>query len=63
MPEKEFPFYFIKLLWKRFFMKEFKWKIFTITISPVDNENIVYLAFKFVLDKNQSGWSTTSHSA
>ena len=29
MREKEFYFYFIKLSWKRFFMKEFKWKIFT----------------------------------
>ena len=27
------------------------------------NENIVYLAFKFALTKNQSGWLTTSHIA
>ena len=35
MREKELSFYFIKLSWKRFFMKEFKWKIFTIAISPI----------------------------
>ena len=28
MREKEFSFYFIKLSWKHFFMKKFKWKIF-----------------------------------
>ena len=37
-----------------------KWKIFT-------NRNFamktVYFAFKFVLNKNQSDWSMTSHSA
>ena len=27
------------------------------------DENIVYLAFKFLLNKNQSGWLTTSLSA
>ena len=27
MCKKEFSFYFIKLSWKHFFMKEFKWKI------------------------------------
>ena len=35
MREKQFSFYFIKLSWKRFFMKEFKWKIFTVAISPI----------------------------
>ena len=27
------------------------------------DENIVYLAFKFLLNRNQSGWLTTSLSA
>ena len=55
MQEKEFSFYLIKLSLKRFFMKEFKQKIFTIAILLIFDENIVYLAFKFVLNKNQSG--------
>ena len=27
------------------------------------NENIVYLAFKFIMNKNQSGWLMTSQTA
>ena len=27
------------------------------------DENIVYLAFKFIMNKNQSGWLMTSHTA
>ena len=64
MCEKEFSFYFIKLSWKCFFMKEFKWKIFTnCNFFNFANENIVCLAFKLVLNKNQSVRLTTSHSA
>ena len=55
MQEKEFSFYLIKLSLKRFFMKEFKRKIFTIAILLIFDETIVYLAFKFVLNKNRSG--------
>ena len=29
----------------------------------IRDENVVYLAFKFVLNENQSGWLATSHSA
>ena len=42
------------------FLFKSKWKIFTYC-DFIDN--IVYLKFKFVLNKNQSGWWTTSHSA
>ena len=42
-------------------MKEFKLKIFT-NCNFVDFAmKKVYLELKFVLNKNQSGWSTTSH--
>ena len=63
MREKEFSFCFIKLSWKRFFMKEFKWKIFTNCNFADFAMKTVYLTFKFALNKNVSGRSTTSHSA
>ena len=63
MRENEFPFYFVKLSWKRFFIKQCKWKIFTIRNFADLAMKTVYLVFKYVLNKNQSGWSTTFHSA
>ena len=50
---------FYQIAIETLFMKEFKRKIF----KRLSNENIVYLAFKFVFNKNQSGWWTTSQSA
>ena len=45
-------------------MKEFKWKIFYESqFHRFRHENIVYLAFKVLVNKHQSGWLTTSHSA
>ena len=45
-------------------MKEFKWEIFYKSqFHRFRDENIVYLAFKFVVNKNRSGLLTTSHSA
>ena len=63
MCKKEFSFYFIKLSWKCFLLKKLSEKSLQITISQFGDENIVYLAFKFVLNKNQSGQLMTSHSA
>ena len=56
MREKKFSFYFIKMSWKHFFMKEFKWKIFRNCNFADKLMKTVYLAFQFVLNKNQFGW-------
>ena len=40
-------------------MREFKWKI---EISQILRWKILYLAFKFVLNKNLTGRVRTSHS-
>ena len=54
MREKEFCFYFIKLSWKCFFMKEFKWTIFT-------NRNFADFAMKTVyIKRSNSCWIKTS---
>ena len=61
--EKEFSFYQI-LLEILFFNGKISVKnLYELQFPRFLNENIVYLAFKFVLNKNQSGWLTTSHSA
>ena len=52
--KKNFLFILSNCLGIDLFMKEFKWKIFTIKFRRFHDENIVYLAFKFVLNKNQS---------
>ena len=57
--QKEIFLLFYQIAIETLFMKEFKRKIF----KRLSNENIVYLAFKFVFNKNQSGWWTTSQSA
>ena len=43
MNKKEFSFYFIKFSWKHIFMKEFKWKIFTITILLISQWKLIYI--------------------
>ena len=47
MREKEFSVNLIKLSWKRFFMKEFKWKIFT-------NRNFADFAIKMYISCSNS---------
>ena len=52
MRKKEFCFYLIKLSWKHFFMKEFKWKIFHESqFRRFCDENMMCLVFKFVVNK------------
>ena len=54
MREKEFSVYLIKLSWKRFFMKEFKWKIFT-------NRNFADFAIKTLcISFSNSYWIKTN---
>ena len=62
--KKNFLFILSNCHGNAFFMKEFKWEIFYEShFHRFRHENIVYLAFKFVVNKNRSGWLTTSHSA
>ena len=57
--QKEIFLLFYQIAIETLFMKEFKRKIF----KRLSNENILYLAFKFVFNKNQSGRWKSSQSA
>ena len=48
---------------KFFFIKEFKWKVFTNNNFVDFAMKTVNFALKSVLNKKQSGWSTTLQSA
>ena len=62
--KRDFVFILSNCQVNAFFMKEFNWKIFyKLQFHRFWDENIGHLAFKFVANKNQSGWLTTSHSA
>ena len=54
---------FIKLSWKRFFYEKVQVKnLYESQFPQFRDENILYLAFKFAFNKNQSGWLTTFYS-
>ena len=61
--QKGIFFLFYQIVMEVLFIKKLSEKSLQITISQFGDENIVYLAFKFVLNKNQSGQLMTSHSA
>ena len=63
MRKKEFSFKLSNFRENAFFMKELKWEIFTNRNFANFAINTLYLAFKIILKENQSGWSTTFHSA
>ena len=46
-----------------FYEKVYMKNLYESQFRRFHNENNVYLAFKFALNKNQSGWLTTSHGA
>ena len=52
MHEKEFYFYIAMETLENFYKLEFR---------RLRDQNIVHLELKFLLNKNQSGWLTTSH--
>ena len=63
MCKKKFCFCFIKLSWKCFFIKEFKWKIcMNCNFTDFTIKHSVFSVKKYVLNKNQSGGLATSHS-
>ena len=55
MCEREFSFYFIKLSWNHFSYERIEvGNLYKAQFCQFCDENIMYLAFKFALTKNQS---------
>ena len=64
MREKEFSFFMLSnCQGSAFLWKNLSGKSLQSQFRRFRDENIVYLAFIFVLNKDQLGWSTASYSA
>ena len=63
MRKKEFSFFYQIVIETYFYERILVQNLYESQFRRLRDENIVCLGFEFVLNKNQSGWWVTSHSA